>query len=80
MNLVLSSLLMLRAAGFMNETSYDEEKNVVSVGPGGHWQDVYDTLIPYGLAVAGYVYISLVFSHHLHSIVVVLELLVLVVS
>ncbi|KAF5620757.1 nicotine oxidase [Fusarium tjaetaba] len=39
--------------GFMNGTSYDEEKNVVSVGPGGHWQDVYDTLIPYGLAVAG---------------------------
>lgn len=55
---------MLRAAGFMNGTSYDEEKNVVSVGPGGHWQDVYDTLIPYGLAVAGYVYISQVFSYY----------------
>jgi FAD/FMN-containing dehydrogenase len=48
----------------MNGTSYDEEKNVVSVGPGGHWQDVYDTLIPYGLAVAGYVYISQVFSYY----------------
>jgi FAD/FMN-containing dehydrogenase len=49
---------MLRVIGFMNGTSYDEEKNVVSVGPGGHCQDVYDTLIPYGLAVAGYADIS----------------------
>ncbi|OBS23519.1 hypothetical protein FPOA_04069 [Fusarium poae] len=39
--------------GYINGTTYDEEKNIVSVGPGGHWQDVYDTLIPYGLAVAG---------------------------
>jgi len=39
--------------GYINGTAYDEEKNIVSVGPGGHWQDVYDTLIPYGLAVAG---------------------------
>ncbi|KAF5657789.1 hypothetical protein FHETE_10215 [Fusarium heterosporum] len=39
--------------GFINSTSYDEDKNIVSVGPGGHWQDVYDTLSPYGLAVAG---------------------------
>lgn len=64
----------------MNGTSYDEEKNVVSVGPGGHWQDVYDTLIPYGLAVAGYVYIPQVFSYYLRPIVVVPELSVLVVS
>ncbi|KAF5026134.1 hypothetical protein F66182_1782 [Fusarium sp. NRRL 66182] len=39
--------------GYMNSTTYDEETNLVSVGPGGHWQDVYDTLSPHGLAVAG---------------------------
>lgn len=37
----------------MNGTQYDAEKNLARVQPGGHWQDVYDTLAPHGLVVAG---------------------------
>ncbi|KAF7554025.1 hypothetical protein G7Z17_g3228 [Cylindrodendrum hubeiense] len=39
--------------GYMNKTVYDEERNLALVQPGGHWQDVYDTLSPYGVTVAG---------------------------
>ncbi|KAJ3467374.1 hypothetical protein FSOLCH5_004157 [Fusarium solani] len=39
--------------GYMNGTEYDAEKNLARVQPGGHWQDVYDTLAPHGLVVAG---------------------------
>lgn len=39
--------------GFFNETTYDEETKVVSVGPGGHWGNVYDTLTPFGVTVTG---------------------------
>ncbi|KAF4979662.1 hypothetical protein FZEAL_4153 [Fusarium zealandicum] len=39
--------------GYMNGTTYNEETNLAHVQPGGHWQDVYDTLAPHGLVVAG---------------------------
>ena len=39
--------------GFFNETTYDEETKIASLGPGGHWGDVYDTLTPYGVTVPG---------------------------
>ncbi|KPM38413.1 hypothetical protein AK830_g8162 [Neonectria ditissima] len=40
-------------AFFMNKTVYDEERNLALVQPGGHWQDVYDTLSPHGVTVTG---------------------------
>lgn len=39
--------------GFFNETTYDESTKIASVGPGGHWGDVYDTLTPHGVTVTG---------------------------
>ncbi|KAH8729503.1 hypothetical protein BGZ61DRAFT_529699 [Ilyonectria robusta] len=39
--------------GYMNKTVYDEKRNLALVQPGGHWQDVYDTLSPHGVTVAG---------------------------
>ncbi|KAM5346655.1 hypothetical protein ACJ41O_009660 [Fusarium nematophilum] len=39
--------------GYMNGTEYDAESGLARVQPGGHWQDVYDTLAPHGLVVAG---------------------------
>ena len=37
----------------MNSTSYDEDTKLVSIQPGTNWQHVYDTIAPYGIAVAG---------------------------
>jgi hypothetical protein len=39
--------------GSMSETTWDPETRLVGVRPGGHWQEVYDTLVPYGVTVAG---------------------------
>ena len=39
--------------GFFNETTYDQETKIVSLGPGGHWGNVYDTLTPFGVTVTG---------------------------
>ncbi|KAH6894368.1 hypothetical protein B0T10DRAFT_545895 [Thelonectria olida] len=39
--------------GYFNQTTYDEERNLALIQPGGHWQDVYDTLSPFGVTVAG---------------------------
>ncbi|KAL0929830.1 FAD binding domain-containing protein [Colletotrichum truncatum] len=39
--------------GNMNSTTYDPETKLASIQPGGHWQTVYDTLAPHGVAVPG---------------------------
>ena len=37
----------------MRQTVYDTETKVVSLQPGGRWQDVYEKLAPYGVTVTG---------------------------
>lgn len=37
----------------MATTTYDPQTKLASIQPGGHWQEVYDTLAPYGVAVTG---------------------------
>lgn len=37
----------------MNTTKYDATSKIASVSPGSHWQQVYDTLSPLGVTVAG---------------------------
>lgn len=37
----------------MNQVSVNEEKTVVSLGPGGRWRDVYNQIHPTGITVAG---------------------------
>ena len=37
----------------MNTTTYDAENKIARVPPGTHWQNVYDTLAPYGVVVTG---------------------------
>ncbi|KAK7952757.1 uncharacterized protein PG986_008485 [Apiospora aurea] len=37
----------------MNKTSVDKEKRIVSIQPGARWCDVYKSLEPHGIAVAG---------------------------
>ncbi|KAK0374125.1 FAD binding domain-containing protein, partial [Colletotrichum limetticola] len=39
--------------GFFNSTTYNPDTKIASIGPGGHWQTVYDTLAPYGVVVTG---------------------------
>ncbi|TEA19689.1 Bifunctional solanapyrone synthase [Colletotrichum sidae] len=39
--------------GNMNGTTYDAERKLASIQPGGHWQTVYDTLAPHGVVVTG---------------------------
>ncbi|KAH6683613.1 FAD binding domain-containing protein, partial [Plectosphaerella plurivora] len=39
--------------GNMNSTTWNPETKLASVQPGGHWQTVYDSLVPYGVTVAG---------------------------
>ena len=39
--------------GNFNETTYDKDTKIASVGPGGHWGDVYDALTPQGVTVTG---------------------------
>jgi FAD/FMN-containing dehydrogenase len=40
-------------SGHMNATTWDPDTGLVSIQPGGRWQDVYDTLMPHGITVAG---------------------------
>ncbi|KAF2788459.1 FAD linked oxidase-like protein [Melanomma pulvis-pyrius CBS 109.77] len=37
----------------LNEVTVSTDKKVVSLGPGGRWGDVYQTLDPYGVSVIG---------------------------
>ena len=37
----------------MNGTTYDHQRGIASLGPGGQWQDVYETLAPHGVTVTG---------------------------
>ncbi|KAJ2900398.1 FAD binding domain-containing protein [Zalerion maritima] len=37
----------------MNSTTYSEDDGLVGIGPGAHWQSVYDTLAPRGVVVTG---------------------------
>jgi FAD/FMN-containing dehydrogenase len=37
----------------MNSTTYHPETEIASIKPGDRWQEVYDTLAPYGVTVAG---------------------------
>jgi FAD/FMN-containing dehydrogenase len=37
----------------MNEITLNEDKSVVSIGPGNVWGQVYETLEPHGLAAVG---------------------------
>lgn len=37
----------------MNSTTWNEETRLASIGPGGHWQNVYDELSPHGVVVTG---------------------------
>lgn len=37
----------------LSATDYDENTSIASVRPGAHWQSVYDTLAPHGVAVTG---------------------------
>jgi len=37
----------------MNSTTYNTETEIASIQPGGRWQDVYETLAPYGVTVTG---------------------------
>lgn len=37
----------------MNSTVWNQDTNLVSVQPGGHWIDVYDELTPHGITLAG---------------------------
>ncbi|KAK8879167.1 FAD binding domain-containing protein [Apiospora arundinis] len=39
--------------GFMNATTYDADRKIVSIQPGTHWQPVYETLTPFGVTVTG---------------------------
>ncbi|KAK4152537.1 FAD binding domain-containing protein [Chaetomidium leptoderma] len=39
--------------GAMNGTTYDPQSGIASLGPGGRWQDVYETLAPHGVTVTG---------------------------
>ncbi|KAL0929448.1 FAD binding domain-containing protein [Colletotrichum truncatum] len=39
--------------GNMNSTTYDPDTKLASIQPGAHWQTVYDTLAPHGVAVTG---------------------------
>ncbi|KAK7697635.1 hypothetical protein SLS64_013374 [Diaporthe eres] len=39
--------------GYLNTTKYDAATKIASVQPGSHWQEVYDTLSPQGVTVAG---------------------------
>lgn len=38
---------------YLNTTSYNDETNIASIGPGGRWQTVYADLVKYGITVAG---------------------------
>jgi FAD/FMN-containing dehydrogenase len=37
----------------MNGTTYNPETEIASIQPGGHWQDVYETLAPHGVTATG---------------------------
>jgi hypothetical protein len=37
----------------MNATTWNPETRLVSIQPGGHWQEVYDELAPHGVVVTG---------------------------
>ena len=37
----------------MKQTAYNAETGIVSLQPGGQWQDVYETLAPHGVTVTG---------------------------
>lgn len=39
--------------GNFNQTTYDADTKLASLGPGGHWGDVYDALTPHGVTVTG---------------------------
>lgn len=39
--------------GYLNTTTYNTRTKIASVQPGSHWQQVYDTLSPQGVTVAG---------------------------
>lgn len=47
------TLPSVNQSGSFNGTTYDPDTKLASVGPGGHWGDVYDTLTPHGVTVAG---------------------------
>ncbi|KAK1656226.1 hypothetical protein BDP81DRAFT_487653 [Colletotrichum phormii] len=38
---------------YLNQTSYDPETNLASVGPGDHWKDVYAKLLKSNITVTG---------------------------
>ncbi|KXH63965.1 FAD binding domain-containing protein [Colletotrichum salicis] len=38
---------------YLNQTSYDQETNLASVGPGDHWKDVYAKLLKNSITVTG---------------------------
>jgi hypothetical protein len=38
---------------YMNGTTYDEKNNTASIRAGSKWGEVYSTLLPYGVGVAG---------------------------
>jgi hypothetical protein len=40
-------------SGHMNATTWNPDTGLVSIQPGGRWQDVYDVLAPHGITVAG---------------------------
>ncbi|CAH0045751.1 unnamed protein product [Clonostachys solani] len=40
-------------SGHMNATTWNPDTGLVSIQPGGRWQDVYDVLTPHGITVAG---------------------------
>ncbi|ETS83683.1 hypothetical protein PFICI_05559 [Pestalotiopsis fici W106-1] len=39
--------------GFINKTTYNSDTKIASVPPGSQWQQVYETLAPYGVTVTG---------------------------
>ncbi|KAH9227569.1 hypothetical protein K456DRAFT_1927813 [Colletotrichum gloeosporioides 23] len=38
---------------FFNQSSYDVETNLASIGPGDHWKDVYANLLKYNVTITG---------------------------